>query len=100
MKAETRLQVGSHIANGSTLLCNSCSVVNSWEVHTHTDELSHVGKEGEHALLANALLNTANKMLFLPLLFPHTRNTQLLKFLMTSLTLTIPVSETFLDESS
>lgn len=77
-----------------------CSVINGWEGRTHTDEISHVGKEGEHALLANALLHTANKMLFLPLLFPHTRNTHLLKFLMASLTLTIPGSETFLDEPS
>lgn len=77
-----------------------CSVINGWEGHTHTDEISHVGKEGEHALLANALLHTANKMLFLPLLFPHARNTHLLKFLMASLTLTIPGSETFLDEPS
>lgn len=41
-------------------------------MHTHQDEVNRAGKEGEHALLANVILHTENKMLVLPMLFPHT----------------------------
>lgn len=41
-------------------------------MHTHQNELNHVAEEGEHALSANVILHTEDKMLVLPVLFPHT----------------------------
>lgn len=44
-------------------------------MHTHQNELNHVAEEGEHVLSANVIFHTEDKMLVLPVLFPHVHKT-------------------------
>lgn len=49
----------------------SCSIIINCELQTSQGELDHVVKEDDGVLLANEILHAPNKMLGLPVLFPH-----------------------------